>query len=198
LADGAGAGFFTAIVPAPANLDAPGKVFYHFTNSRVFRTNDGGLNFTLIGSATAPTSPGLPAARRFRSSPYNLGVSPIDLNHIALGSAGGFIDITTNGGATWTDIGVGSYNGTTNAVTSSPLGTNHPAFVNRMVGWPNFATVTRNLGTAFANQTVQIRFRIGADESTGAPGWDIDNVTITGITTTPFTALVAETGSCTP
>ena len=111
---------------------------------------------------------------------------------------GGVIEITTNGGATWTDIGVGSYNGSTNALTSSPLGTNHPAFVNRMVGWPNFATVTRNLGTAFANQTIQIRFRIGADESTGAPGWDIDNVTVTGITTTPFTALVAETGSCTP
>jgi hypothetical protein len=566
LADSAGAGFFTAIVPAPANLDATGKVFYHFTNSRVFRTNDGGLTFIMIGSATAPTSPGLLLTRRFRSSPYDLGVSPIDLNHIAVGAAGGFLDITTNGGAswtdvnlialvpgyqgfvtnvtwqdnqnlwvtavaqatgairvvkgtiatavspwstatwtamqnglpdlpitrvyfdprdathntiyaathvgiyrttdgganwapfgnglptvrvndiymppdgsfmriatygrgiwemaqlelagaslddsvascdadgildngesgrltitlqnqgpnnvnhvtltvtssnpnvsfpngnvlafppvqkndqstgsirvalngasgiettdfqiaidspelsippfnvvstqrlnydeqpqgsatesvesanpgwtitgdlttapnvhawqrralsptqhvwfgpdnngqtdgvkadlpdeqiltspamhvgtgplvitfshrfafengnwdggvieittnggaTWTDIGVGSYNGATNAVTSSPLGTNHPAFVNRMVGWPNFATVTRNLGTAFANQTVQIRFRIGADESTGAPGWDIDNVTISGITDTPFTALVAETGSCTP
>jgi hypothetical protein len=42
--------------------------------------------------------------RRFRSSPYNLGVSPTDLNRIAIGAAGGFIDITTNGGATWTDI----------------------------------------------------------------------------------------------
>ena len=41
-----------------------------------------------------------------------------------------------------------------------------------------------------------IRFRIGADESTGAPGWDIDNIAVTGITNTPFTALVGETGSC--
>ncbi|MGZ5472738.1 MAG: hypothetical protein ACXW31_02520 [Thermoanaerobaculia bacterium] len=104
LSDSAGAGFFTAVVPAPANLDATGRVFFHFTASRVWRTNNGGLTFILIGSATAPTSPGLPPTRRFRSSPHNLGVSPTDLNRIAVGAGGGFIDITTNGGASWTDI----------------------------------------------------------------------------------------------
>jgi len=104
LADSAGAGFFTAVTPAPAALDSTGRVFFHFTNSRVWRTNDGGLNWILIGSATAPVSPGLPAARRFRSSPYNLGVSPADVNHIAVGAAGGFLDVSTNGGASWADI----------------------------------------------------------------------------------------------
>jgi hypothetical protein len=109
---------------------------------------------------------------------------------------GGVIEITTNGGATWSDIGVGSYNGSTNASTSAPIGANRPAFINRMTGWPNFANVIRNLGTTYAGQTVQIRFRTGADESTGAPGWQIDNIAITGLTNTPFTALVGETGSC--
>ena len=104
LSDAAGAGFFTAIIPAPANLDATGRVFFHFTNSRVWKTTNGGLTFTMIGSAIAPTSPGLPVARRFRSSPYDLGVSPTDINRIAVGGAGGFLDITTNGGASWTDI----------------------------------------------------------------------------------------------
>ncbi|HTM33188.1 MAG TPA: hypothetical protein VL263_17875 [Vicinamibacterales bacterium] len=104
LADSAGAGFFTATIAPAAPLDATGRVFFHFTNSRVWRTNDGGLNFVLIGSATPPVSPGLPPARRFRSSPYNLGVSPTDLNRIAIGAASGFLDITTNGGASWTDI----------------------------------------------------------------------------------------------
>jgi hypothetical protein len=104
LSDSAGAGFFTAIIPAPASLDSTGRVFFHFTNSRVWRTNDGGLTFALIGSATAPLSVGLPATRRFRSSPYNLGVSPTDLNKIAVGAGGGFLDVTTNGGASWTDI----------------------------------------------------------------------------------------------
>jgi len=104
LSDSAGAGFFTAVIPAPASLDPTGRIFFHFTNSRVWRTDNGSLSFTLIGSATAPTSPGLPAARRFRSSPYNLAVSPTDLNRIAVGAAGGFLDITTNGGATRTDL----------------------------------------------------------------------------------------------
>ena len=109
---------------------------------------------------------------------------------------GGVIELSADGGATWTDIGVGSYNGSTNAVTSAPIGTNRPAFVNRMTGWPNFATVIRNLGTTYAGQNVMVRFRIGADESTGAPGWDIDDVIISGLTNTPFTALVPETGVC--
>ena len=104
LSDSAGAGFQTAIIPAPYGLDSSGRVFFHFTNSRVWRTNDGGLNWIRIGSATTPLSTGLPATRRFRSSSYNLGVSPADLNRIALGAGGGFMDVTTDGGTTWTDI----------------------------------------------------------------------------------------------
>jgi hypothetical protein len=99
-----GFGFFTAVVPAPPGLDSSGRVFFHFSNARVWRTNNGGLTWNLIGSAVGVPSPGLPPARRFRSSPYNLGVSPTDLNRIAVGAAGGFLDITTNGGATWTDL----------------------------------------------------------------------------------------------
>ena len=109
---------------------------------------------------------------------------------------GGVLELSNNGGASWIDIGVGSYNGATNAVTSAPIGASRPAFVNRITGYPNFATVTRNLGTAFAGQTVQIRFRIGADESTGAPGWEIDNISVSGLTNTPFSGLVGETAAC--
>jgi hypothetical protein len=100
-------GFFTAVVPAPAALDPTGRVFFHFSGTRVWRTNNGGLNWLLLAGARAPTlSPGFPAngSRTFRSSPYNLGVSPADLNRIAIGAGGGFLDITTDGGATWTDI----------------------------------------------------------------------------------------------
>ena len=65
-----------------------------------------------------------------------------------------------------------------------------------MVGWPNFAPVTVNVGTAYAGQDVRIRFRIGADVATGAPGWDIDDITIGGLTNTPFTAIVGHQGAC--
>jgi large repetitive protein len=78
----------------------------------------------------------------------------------------GVVEISSDGGASWTDIGVGAYNGSTNAVTSAPIGPSRPAFVNRMVGWPNFAPLALNLGTMYANQDVRIHFRIGADEST--------------------------------
>ena len=115
----------------------------------------------------------------------------------ATGWDGGVIEISTNGGSSWVDIGTTAYNGKTNAFTDTPIGRNRPAFVNRIAGWPNFANVTLNLGAAYANQDVMIRFRIGADEEVGAPGWDIDNVAVTGITNTPFTALVPETTVCT-
>jgi hypothetical protein len=111
---------------------------------------------------------------------------------------GGVVELSNNGGATWSDIAVPAYNGFTNVGTSAPIGANRKAFINRMVGWPNFANVTLNLGTTYANQDVQIRFRIGSDESTGAPGWDIDDIAISGLIATPFTALVGETAACTP
>lgn len=103
---------------------------------------------------------------------------------------GGVVELSTDNGASWTDIGTAAYNGALNASSSSPIGAGHKAFVNRMAGWPNFAPVTLNLGTAFANQDIRIRFRVGSDESTGAPGWDVDNISVSGITNTPFTALV--------
>jgi hypothetical protein len=145
----------------------------------------------------------LPDEQILTSPVMNVGSAPLVItfsHRFAFESGnwdGGVIELSNNGGSTWTDIGVGSYNGSTNGVTSAPIGANRPAFVNRMVGWPNFATVTRNLGTTYAGQSIMIRFRIGADESTGAPGWDIDNVTVSGLTNTPFTGLVPEPTVCT-
>jgi len=50
----------------------------------------------------------------------------------------------------------------------------------------------------YSNQDVLVRFRVGADDSTGAPGWDVDDIAVTGITNTPFTALVPNAGVCGP
>ncbi len=149
-------------------------------------------------------NPSLPDQQSLISPAMQVGSGPlvITFQHRFAFEAGnwdgGVIELSTNGGASWTDIGVGSYNGVTSAATNAPIGASRPAFVNRMVGWPNFATVTRNLGTTYANQTVMIRFRVGADDSTGAPGWEIDNITVSGLANTPFTALVGETAACTP
>jgi hypothetical protein len=74
-------------------------------------------------------------------------------------------------------------------------------FVNRVIsptGWPAFSNVTLNPVAGLSGQNVIVRFRIGADESTGAPGWEVDDIVFTGITNTPFTALVPDPGLCTP
>jgi hypothetical protein len=146
--------------------------------------------------------PDAPDQQVLLSPTMHVGTGPLTISFQhrfsfeATGWDGGVIEISNDNGATWTDIGTPAYNGQTNPVTSAPIGMNRRAFVNRMVGWPNFAAVNLNLGTTYANQDVRIRFRIGADESTGAPGWEIDDIAIGGLTNTPFTALVGSTGVC--
>ena len=135
------------------------------------------------------------------SPSMHVGSDPltISFNHRHLFEAGGWdggvVEISVNGGG-WTDIGDAAYNGTTNASTSSPIGAGRRAFVNTSAGYPNFTSATINLGTTYADQDVRIRFRVGSDENTGAPGWDIDNIAIAGTTTNPFNGLVAHNPVC--
>ena len=146
--------------------------------------------------------PDLPDQQSLTSPTLNVGAGPLVLSfqHRFAFEAGnwdgGVIELSSDGGATWTDIGVGAYNGSTNPATDAPIGANRPAFVNRSTGWPGFVGVTRNLGATYANQNVLIRFRVGADSSTGAPGWEIDDVNVSGITNTPFKALGPNANAC--
>jgi hypothetical protein len=57
--------------------------------------------------------------------------------------------------------------------------------------------VVLDFGTRFAGQSVQLRFRLGADLNTAFFGWLIDDIEVTGITNTPFTSLVPEPSTCT-
>ncbi len=146
--------------------------------------------------------PDLPDEQSLTSPTLNVGAGPLVLSfqhRFAFENGnwdGGVIELSNDGGATWTDIGVGAYNGSTNPATDAPIGANRPAFVNRSTGWPSFVNVMRNLGTTYANQNVLIRFRIGADSSTGAPGWEIDDVNVSGILNTPFKALGPNANAC--
>lgn len=112
---------------------------------------------------------------------------------------GGVIEVSTDGGTTWADIttlGTPSpYNGTLSTAADNPLG-GRAAFGRTNTSYPNPDTVTLNLGTALAGQTFRIRFRVGSDANTGAPGWEIDDVAFTGIVGTPFPTLVADAGTC--
>jgi hypothetical protein len=70
------------------------------------------------------------------------------------------------------------------------------AFGGQNDAYPEMDTVTLDLGTALADQTFRIRFRIGTDGGKGDTGWDIDNVAFTGIEGTPFPAEAPDDGIC--
>ncbi len=53
-----------------------------------------------------------------------------------------------------------------------------------------------NLAKALAGQKVKFRFRIGTDEAAGMYGWEIDNISLQGVTGTPFDALVVDATTC--
>jgi len=110
---------------------------------------------------------------------------------------GGMIEISRNGGpfediSTFVDPG---YGGTLFVGSDNPLG-GRRAFVGRSAGFPALGTKTLNLGTAFAGQTVRIRFRIGTDAAAADVGWVIDNIAVQGITNLPFSAFVEDRARC--
>jgi MYXO-CTERM domain-containing protein len=108
---------------------------------------------------------------------------------------GGVIEISTNNGATWTDIGVAPYTGVLTTGGLNPL-ENRLAFAGTSPGYPAWLNTTINLGTAYQGQVVRIRFRVGTDVAVGAVGWDIDDLSFSGITNAPFPSLIAETDTC--
>jgi len=64
---------------------------------------------------------------------------------------GGVIEISTNGGASWIDIGASAspgYGGTVSGTAGNPLG-GRPAYVSQSAGYPALQTVNVNLGTAY-------------------------------------------------
>jgi MYXO-CTERM domain-containing protein len=113
---------------------------------------------------------------------------------------GGVIELSNDGGQTWTDIGsaLGAGQGYTGVLAqggSNPLERRN-AFAGISDGYPAWRSATVNLGTMYQGQTVRIRFRIGTDLSVGFIGWDVDNLAFNGITNTPFPMLVTEGSPC--
>ena len=86
-------------------------------------------------------------------------------------AGGAFQDIVTAGG-TFVQAG---YSGTLNSGLQNPL-------EGRMAWTGNsnngFVTTTVDLPPAAAGQNVELRWRLGTDESIGAPGWRIDSLRI--------------------
>ena len=91
---------------------------------------------------------------------------------------GAVLEISTDGGGTWNDLGEfitsNGYNGVVDSGYSNPL-SGQDAWVGDLVEWTK---VEVNLNS-FAGQDVQIRWRIGCNSSVSDVGWYIDDVQIT-------------------
>lgn len=90
----------------------------------------------------------------------------------------GILEISTNDGATWTQIDDANlltdpYNGTVNGGAS----TNPLAGLQGWCGSQEWTTSIVDLD-AFAGQTVRFGFRMGSDASVGVEGWYIDDVSV--------------------
>jgi MYXO-CTERM domain-containing protein len=111
----------------------------------------------------------------------------------------GVIEISIDNGATWQDVtalgATSPYNTTITTTSDNPL-PGRAAFGRTNTMYPNPDTVTLDFGTMLTGKQFQIRFRVVTDSGTGAPGWEIDDVAVTGIVGKPFPALVADTGMC--
>ena len=111
---------------------------------------------------------------------------------------GGVIEISTNGGGVWTDIGASAsqpYTGVLESGSGNPL-QNRSAYASFSPGYPAFQTVTVSLGTAYQGQNVLVRFRAGSDSNADDYGWEIDNIVFNNVTNLPFNALIPDPGNC--
>jgi hypothetical protein len=107
---------------------------------------------------------------------------------------GGVVEISVNGGA-FSDLGGPAYNGT----ILNYGGANNPNPIKGRTGFVqnSAGTIHTSLTQAIApGSTVQIRYRVGTDGGIGAAGWNIDNISFTGVVETPFPVVISDPGSC--
>jgi hypothetical protein len=93
---------------------------------------------------------------------------------------GGVVEISTNGGGSWNDLGSsmisGGYTGPLNS-SGNPL-SGRQAFHGNSGG---FFKTTINLSSYVNQANVKFRFRFGSDQSVGGQGWWIDDILIEDI-----------------
>ncbi len=113
---------------------------------------------------------------------------------------GGVLELSTDGGATWTDVGAMASPGYVGVVTDQSGNSlaGRMAYGGRNPSFPAKEKVTLSLGTALAGKTFQLRFLIGTDAAVSAPGWAIDDIVVTGVTNKPFSGQVDDAGVCNP
>ncbi|HEY3353630.1 MAG TPA: M36 family metallopeptidase [Polyangia bacterium] len=148
-----------------------------------------------IASPTLPVSPTAPLVLSFR---HRHEFERADGNSGAVYYDGAVIEITTDDGVTWEDLANYAdpgYGGTIDNTSGNPLA-DRRGFVDHNPSWPATDDVSVDLGLTFAGQDVRLRFHIGTDQAAGGAGWELDDIALQGITSTPFTSLVEKPSAC--
>lgn len=86
--------FVTPIATPSAMADPSGQTYFTNTASLVYRTDNAGASWYPIFSGDTRYA-------YVRGASHSVAVSPVDLNHVAAVSPGGYILITADGGAHW-------------------------------------------------------------------------------------------------
>lgn len=114
---------------------------------------------------------------------------------------GGVLELSQDDGATWQDVSVHAnpgYGGTLDPDLINNL-RGRPAYVAKNSAWPAMqVNTTVDFGTKLGGKTVRLRFRLGSGWYVQAYGWEIDNISLAGVTEGPFEGIIDDGGSCRP
>lgn len=157
-------------------------------------------------------APGQSAADVWLSSPpLEVGPGPLTMTFLhryelerdtTAAYDGAVLELSTDDGATWQDIGGFASPGYGDVVSTAGPSANplagRRAFIGRSERFPELRLETVSLGTQYAGKTVRVRFRLGSDDLVRLPshGWEIDDVRFTGLVDTPFPQVVADPNTC--
>jgi hypothetical protein len=125
-------------------------------------------------------------------------------NAVTVNYDGAILELSTDDGQTWTDIGASAspgYPGKLEAQNGAKQSINSLDFKSAWVGispnYPAFTLETVNLHTAYAGKTVKVRFHEATDDTIAHKGWELDDLTFSGVLGAPFTAVVSDPNTCT-
>lgn len=108
---------------------------------------------------------------------------------------GAVIELSQDGGLSWQDVETWAdpgYGGVLETQASNPLG-GRQALVGKSPAYPDWSTLTLELGQTFAGKSVLVRLRVGTDEAVGAEGWTLKSLRVEGLANPAFSTVVPDT-----
>lgn len=114
---------------------------------------------------------------------------------------GGVVEITTDNGKTWEDISVYGDIDYNVKLENDPRTTmvlkGRKAFGHESPGYPDqWVATTVNVTLETSGAQAKVRFRHGADDNSASVGWEIDDISVVGLSAAPFGSFVPQRDEC--